>query len=148
MVEIPYGGNPAGSDDDALKFLLGDVSTSASGELLSTGEIGYLIATYGSVAAAGPWGARAIAAQYALQADKEVGDLKIAASQKFDQYMTLAASLAVSLVGSAALAAMPYAGGISIADKDANRSDTDRVVPSFRVGMHDNPQGGSVVRST
>jgi hypothetical protein len=34
--------------------------------------------------------------------------------------------------------AAAYAGGISRADKESNRSDTDRVKPAFRRGMHDN----------
>lgn len=135
-----YGGNPSGSNNDALKFAVGDTSTSASLELLSTGECAYLISAYGSVSAAAPYAAEAIAALYAQQVDRSVGDLRIAAQQRFEHYLALAKRLRASR---ALNAAIPYAGGISISNKQSVESDTDRVVPAFTVGQHDNPQTGS-----
>ena len=128
-----YGGAPASNANDALKFLVGDLSTSASGELLSTAECAWLIGQYGSARAAAPHAAQAIAAQFAQKVDKSVGDLRIAAQQKFEHYTTLATSLGRQT----ALVAVPYAGGVSVADKAAVVADSDRVKPSFTVGIHD-----------
>ena len=128
-----YTGAPATVAADALKFLIGDLSTSSSGELLKSAECSYLIAEHGSARAAAPHAARAVAAMFADQVAKSVGDLQLSAQQKFQQYSTLA----TSLERQSALRAVPYAGGISRADKDSVEADTDRVVPSFTVGMHD-----------
>ena len=38
---------------------------------------------------------------------------------------------------SIASGAMPYAGGISVSDKNAQVSDSDRVSPCFNIGMTD-----------
>ena len=49
-----YTGAPATVAADALKFLIGDLSTSSSGELLKSAECSYLIAEHGSARAAAP----------------------------------------------------------------------------------------------
>ena len=130
---MPYGGNPSGSDDDALKLLIGDTSTSTSGELLSTGECGYFVSSFGSVRAAAPHAARAIAAGFASLVGKSIGDLRLEAQQKFDHW----SDLAKQLERQSAIVGVPFAGGISRAQKRAVESDTDRVTPAFRVGLHD-----------
>lgn len=132
---MPYGGAPATVPTDELKFLVGDQSTSSATELLSTAECNYLIARYGSAKAAAPHGARAIAADFAEKVSKAVGDLRLEAQQAFEHYETLAKSLRLSV----SLTASPFAGGISIADKQSVEQDSDRVMPAFRVGLHDNP---------
>lgn len=33
---------------------------------------------------------------------------------------------------------MPYAGGISVMDKEMQEQDTDRVQPQFNIGLDDN----------
>ena len=134
-----YGGAPASNTNDALKLLVGDTSTAASGELLSTGECAYFISNYGGVRAAAPYAARAIAAGFADQGDKNVGDLRLAAQQKFEHYDRLASRLE----GGAAVIAVPYAGGVSRSDKLSVEQNTDRVSPAFKIGLHDNPQTGS-----
>lgn len=130
---MPYTGAPATVSADELKFILGDLSTSSSGELLKSAECSYLIARFGNAKAAAPAGARAIAAMFADQVSKAVGDLRLEAQQKFEHYSTLAKSLERDV----AITAVPYAGGISRSDKDAVVGNTDRVAPSFMVGLHD-----------
>lgn len=132
---MPYGGFPATVPTDALKFWVGDTSTSSADELLSTGECNYLIGLYGSALAAAPHAARALAAAAADEVSKAVGDLRIEAQQRFTNYTTLAASLEKQ----GSLGGVPFAGGISIAQKQSVEQDSDRVVPAFRVGLHDNP---------
>lgn len=132
---MPYSGSPSSVTADELKLLIGDLSTSSSGELLKSAECTYFLNTYGTARAAAPHAARAVAAMFADQVAKSVGDLRLDAQQKYDHYITLAASLERS----ATIGAIPFAGGISIAQKQAVESDTDRVVPAFRVGQFDNP---------
>lgn len=141
---MPYSGAPSSVTADALKLLIGDLSTSSSGELLKSAECTYFLTAYGSARAAAPHAARAVAAMFADQVGRTVGDLRVDAQQKFEHYNTLAASLERQ----SALTGVPYAGGISIADKQSVESDTDRVAPAFRIGVHDHPEYPSAGRST
>lgn len=56
----------------------------------------------------------------------------------FDSLMAVLLSLDLSELGQTITSKM-YAGGISVADKDAIQSDTDRVTPRFARGMFSNP---------
>lgn len=141
---MPYSGSPSSVTADELKLLIGDLSTSSSGELLKSAECTYFLTAYGSARAAAPHAARAVAAMFADQVGRTVGDLRVDAQQKFEHYNTLAASLERQ----AALTGVPYAGGISISDKQSVETDTDRVVPAFRVGAHDHPELPSVRSSS
>lgn len=136
---MPYGGSPATVATDELKLLIGDLSTSSSGQLLSTGECAYFISSYGTPRAAAPHACRAIAAMFADEVSKSVGDLRLDAQQKFEHYTTLATSLQAQ----ASYTGIPYAGGISRGDKQSVEQNTDRVAPAFKVGLHDNPLSGS-----
>lgn len=130
---MPYGGTT--SNNDTLKFLVGDLSTASATEYISTGKCAQLIAMFGSVRNAAPHAARAIAARFADEADKSVGDLRIAASQKAAAFFKLSDSLKMSI----ATSAVPYAGGLVTASGSTR-------APQFTVGMHDalnNPQGGT-----
>ena len=136
---MPYTGAPATVAADELKLIIGDVSTSSSGELLKSAECSYFIATYGSARSAAPHAARAVAAMFADQVSRAVGDLRIEAHQKFQHYTTLASSLERQ----SSVRAVPYGGGLSRSDKVAVAANDDRVPPAFSVGMHDhrtNPQ--------
>ena len=127
---MPYGNST--SNNDKLKFLVGDLSTSIATEYISTGKCAYLLGEFGSVRAAAPHAARAIAARFADEADKSVGDLRIAASQKAQAYLELSKSLARVV----ATSAVPYVGGLVTASGSTR-------APAFTVGMHDsveNPQ--------
>lgn len=139
---MPYGGTT--SNNDTLKFLVGDLSTASSGELISTGKCAQLISMFGGVRAAAPHAARAIAARYADEADKSVGDLSIAASQKSKAYFELARELKSSVL----LAGIPFAGGISRSQKTSVMQNSDRVEPSFTIGMHDVLSASSTRRTT
>lgn len=124
-----YSGNPSDSDSDAVRFLVGDVDT--DNQLVSDEEIAWALAQ-GGVYAAASLIAFTIAAAFSRQADKAVDSLKISYSQKSAQYSKLAGDLRYR---AATDGLCPYAGGISVSDKDAVRGDSDRVRPSFKVGM-------------
>ena len=135
---MPYAATTGNADK--LRFLVGDLSTASANEYLSTKMCTWLLGEYGSVRAAAPHAARAIAARFADAADKSVGDLRLAESQKSEAYITLSRSLERTV----AVAAAPYGGGI-LTEQGTTRA------PSFGIGMHDsisNPQSGIGTGST
>lgn len=132
-----YSGNPAASDKDAVRHLLGD--TDERDQQLSDEEIEWEVAQAGTVRSAAANAARSLAGRYSLQpSSKKVGDLAVTYGERAAMMLTLAKSLDAD----ANLGAIPRAGGISIADKEAVEADTDRVRPAFSRGMHDHPGVG------
>lgn len=138
MAGFSYSGDPLSSPQDEVRFLLGD--TDDTDPQLLDREIEYLLRNQSNVYIAAANGARAIAGRYARLVDKSVGDLRLSYSQRQKQYFDLATTLetrAFSVLS--ATDGMPYAGGISRADKLGVEQDTDRDAPGFRVGMHNIP---------
>lgn len=129
-----YSGDPSASSLDEVRFLIGD--TDSTDPLISNEEIAYALAQEANALLAAARICRAISATYARKADKSVGDLHISFKQSYDNYLALASELESRGNMSSA---MPYAGGISVSDKNSVDADTDRVRPSIRKGMHDNP---------
>lgn len=124
---------------DKVRLLIGDVIT--EDQQLSDEEIIAVVAMVGgSVQLASIRCCRILAARYARYADKWVGDLKILASQKSKAYLALAEELedgGTTLTGSRTHQT-PFAGGISIAQKENLNNDTDFPPTSFTKGIHDN----------
>lgn len=108
-----YGGDPANSEVDATRLHLGDTR---NGNLeLSDSEVAWLLAQAGSPLAAAVGGAHLLAARWAGESDRSVGDVSRSYSQKANGYAALAARLEanVALVDlEAAGAPIPLAGGI------------------------------------
>lgn len=125
-----------------VRLLVGDTDPTAPlQERLEDEEITDLLAIYGGYRAAAAGAAEALAGKFARSAtNKKLGQAELA-WKRFDQL----SSLAKSLRSTVSLAAIPFAGGISIAQKQTLEQDTDRVTPSFQKGMLDNP---SAVRTT
>lgn len=139
------GTSSTNADLMAVRLTIGDTDT--TDQQLQNEEIRYLLATYGGVTDASIHAAEALAAKYARQVDKKVGDLSISASAKVEHYTTIASSLRNSV----SVAALPYAGGTSISRKETVAADSDRVSPSVWRGLHDdpsNPQSGGSLSST
>ncbi len=134
-MEFTYSGNPESSDQDAVRFYLGD--TDADAPQLSDGEISFLLTDQGTVLAAAVAGAIALAAKYSRLTDESVGDVSKSYSQRAQHFRDLAKNLRTrqSEVG-----VCPYAGGISIADKEAYEDNTDNVATSFTRDLHNNRQ--------
>lgn len=122
-----YSGNPASSTRDAVRFEIGDTIT--GDQELSDEEIAYVLTQETNVKYASAACCDRIAAKYARKVEKSVGDLKLSMQQKFDQYMKLAERIR-SRAGSAPI---PFAGGISLADKQNRELDTDRNQGPFTV---------------
>ena len=128
-----YGGDPANSDREAVRFLIGD--TVSTDQQFNDAEIDYLNAQEPNVYKAAAQGARALASKFARRADKEMGDLKIKWSQLQRSYLNLAEELEErSLSGIGTI----FVGGINKDDKDTENLRTDRVEPYFVRGQFDN----------
>lgn len=137
-----YTGDPNDSARDAIRFLVGD--TDSTDQLISDEEIAWVnsevsgsaIATTHLYRAAART-AHGIAAKFTRLADQQIGDLRVTMSQK----ATAARALALSLDEVAATDSsvpVPYAGGISDADKTRQEQDTDRVEPFFETNQFAN----------
>lgn len=129
-----YGGDPASSDRDAVRLLVGD--TDSDDPQLVDGEVDYFLSSTGAVRPAALAAARAILAKYARKVDQSVGDLRYAYSQRRAAYEALVGRLERD---AAVKGAVPYAGGISQSDKETDQDDSDRVQPAFYRGQFDDP---------
>jgi hypothetical protein len=77
-----------------------------------------------------------LASQFARKVDTVQGEIRTLYSQQTANYKRMALDLEQR--GLIRGAAMPYAGGISIADKVTQVEDTDRVPPQFNLAWGDN----------
>lgn len=121
-----YSGDPSSSDRDAVRFLVGDTDT--NDQLVQNEEITWAL-TQGGVYNAASRVARAIAAKFSRKVDFEVSkDLKVFYSKQADLYNSLADNLQEQ---ASRFVPLPFAGGISVSNKESYEADTDRVKPSF-----------------
>ncbi len=127
-----YTGLPATSTRDEVRFLVGD--TDHGSQLVTDEEITYALAAEGNTHTAAALVAKSIAAKFAPLIDRAIGDLKISFSQRQKHFKELADELQAR--GDVSGGRM-FAGGISVADKETEVLDPDRVVPAFRKGQHD-----------
>lgn len=132
-----YSGNPASSDNDKVRFLVGD--TDETDQLVQDEEIAYALTTQPTAELAAALVAEAIAAKFARQVDSTVGRVSESASQRAMAFRERAKELRSNI----ALLARPSFGGLSQAEKERLDSDTDAVQPSFRIGQDDNPESPS-----
>jgi hypothetical protein len=111
-------------------------------EYLSTTEYAAIMAMETNEYRAAALSARAIAAQLATKVDMSVGTIKASFSQKYEQYMELAAKYdfrAREGGGTAAVMGAPIITGVSLSDMETDDLDTDRFPSKFKVGMFTNP---------
>jgi hypothetical protein len=130
-----YSGDPSDSARDAIRLLIGDTDT--SDQLLNDEEIAWVnTQASGSPTAttalhkAAAQCMRAIASKWTRLADQSVGDLKVSLSQKAESALVTARELDLQAAGNAGVP-VPFAGGISKADKETREADTNRVDPFF-----------------
>ncbi len=119
-----------------VRRLVGDVI--AEDPQLLDAEIDYFISTRSNVYGAAAECCRSIAAQYSRKVDTTTpGELITHFSTQQRAYAQRAIEME-NLSSSRGGGIMPYAGGISVADKINNQNDTDRVQPNFVIGFVDN----------
>lgn len=126
-------GDPAASNLNQVRFQIGD--TLVNDQQLSDEEINYQLAQAGITGSSATLSntilvsvkcCRRLAALYSRQVRKQVGKFRLEAETKYQHYMDLAKVL-MQESGSWT----PYAGGISVSDKENNADDTDWAKPFF-----------------
>ena len=119
---------------DVVRLLIGDTDSTA--QLLQDEEISTFLSYRPSPYGAAADCCRSLAAKYAIQATTAAGDTKISYSDISKSFAARANALDQKAIifGSA----MPYAGGISVTDKQNQVEDADRVPTNFNIGMDDN----------
>lgn len=125
-----------------VRFLIQDTNSALA--QLHDEEIDWLLTEAGgNVYRAAAACAQALASRYAADVDRSVsgaGGLSVSASQRFTQYTQLAAQLTAQAAKKGR--GVPFAGGISDAQKDAQELDPDRVRPAFE--REESPVGETV----
>lgn len=140
-----YSGDPSVSSRDAVRFLIRDTNTADA--WVQDEEIDWLLTENGNnVYTSAIRAAEAIAGSYITTSgssgdvkSKTVGSLSISRTANSDiakEYRTIISDLKRRMALGFGGAIQPYAGGISVADKDSNANDTDWDKPAFvRKGM-------------
>jgi hypothetical protein len=126
-----------------VRTLIGDTLT--ADQQITDEEIGYFLTQRASVYGASAMACRALAAKYSRSVTMGAGATRINFSDLSKAY----AARAIAFDQQAATGVVPYAGGISIADKRQQLQDPDRVAPQFNLGQDDNyipvaPSGNEV----
>ena len=140
-----YTGNPGSSAKDAIRFLIGDTDT--TDQLLSDEEIAWLnLEQTGSATSTDDlyytahYACHSIAAKLARLADKSIGGLSVSLSQKANAYLTQAKELFKHAQRTSA--PLPYAGGITISDKEIDQENSDLYAGFFRSGQFQDTRDG------
>ena len=141
-----YSGDPATNARDSIRFLMGDTDT--NDQLINDEEIAWInnqltgsdTATTALYNAAYR-GCITIASKFSRLADQSVGDLKVSMSQKAKAYRDQATEL-LELAGREGSVPTPYAGGITITDKEIDWDNTDLVRPGFFKGQFNDDRDG------
>lgn len=130
--------DPVDTPKDEVRLEIGDTDVPANA-MLEDEEIDHYLDQEGnSVLRAAARCAAAIAGKFARLVSTGVGDVRVEAQQQYEHYRQLAEDLADRAVTNSG-AAVPFLGGISIADVQARVEDTDRVDPFFTRRTGDNP---------
>lgn len=117
-----------------VRRLVGD--TDRNNQLVQDEEIAFALTQRPSIYGAAAIVCRFISANLSREADTVDQNLRTTYSQRATAFAKRARDYDVQ--ASFRSGAMPYAGGISVADKIAAENDTDRVPPNFNIGMDDN----------
>jgi len=132
---MPYTGNPASSATDRIRLNVGDTDTSL--EYLSDAEYTYLLTKNSSNELnASIEAARIILFHLSRFTRERAGLIEVYGSERFKQYKdALLEWLNNPSLNS--VVAVPYAGGISVEDMQANADNRDRVNSVPYIGITD-----------
>lgn len=141
---MAYTNNPRGNPRDAVRLLVGDISTSTASEYQSDVDYDFFISACPNSYSAAALAANSLAAVFGGQgSEKKVGDLSIKRADA-----AYYRDLAKQLQRMSALQSAPYAGGISVSDKATQKADTDQTRPSFERDQFANPAASAPSAST
>ncbi|KKK55652.1 hypothetical protein LCGC14_3072400 [marine sediment metagenome] len=131
-MSFTYDGDPAASDLEAVRFEIGD--TDSTDQLMQDAEIEYTIDEEETIFGAAARCCETLSRKFAREADRQLGTLSVALSDKSTAFKELAEIIRAKEVGSGKV----YTGGISKAEKDVDIADTDLVQPTFVKGSMNN----------
>jgi hypothetical protein len=134
-----YTGNPADSDRDGVRFLVGD--TCEDDQLLQDEEIAYAVAQQTTLELAAAYCLRALAAKFSRKVTHKIGDVSVNCSDLAKAYADRADELDPAGITKNIPLALPSFGGRSHDEKETLEDDEDAVQPSFSRGMNDIPGG-------
>ena len=148
---MPYRGTPSTDVNDAVRLLVGDLSTSTGTEIFSDGEVDYFVASYANAELAASAAVKSLIGSSRARTlvgvvSKQVGDLKLSYGNADINQVLTAKAKQLRMLGVRRV--KPYAGGISDSDKRAAEADADRVKPHFVIGQFDHPGLGVNTTST
>jgi len=142
-----YSGDPATNARDAIRFLSGDTDT--NDQLINDEEIAWINnqLTGSDTATTALYNAAyrvciTIASKFSRLADQAVGDMRVDMSQKAKAYRDQADWL-LQLAGRERSVPTPYAGGITLTDKEIDWDNTNLVRPGFYKGQFDDKRDGN-----
>lgn len=119
---------------DQVRYLVGDTDT--TDQLTSDEEIAYAVTQKGGVYPAALFVAGRIIAKLARRVSSSVGPVSVSLSDQIRHYNEV---VIPEIKQGMASGALPFAGGISVSDKQAQEVDTDRVPPFFTRRTGDMP---------
>lgn len=126
---MPYTNNPANSLTDQIRLNVGDIWPDM--EMLSDEEYEYFLQLCeNNVNRATMYAARSILFKIARMVRERTGDIEVYGGDWFTNYMK-ALELILKDPNISISLAVPYAGGISVSDMEANRCNPD----NFKVGV-------------
>ena len=139
---MAYTGNPSTDTSDAVRLLIGDVSTSTGTEIFADNEIEWFTANHSNTYLAASAAVTSIIGSTRATVlggvmSQQVGDLKV--DYRTVSITDLMQSKAKQLRMQGVRKVAPYAGGISQSDKRTRAADTDRQGSFSKIGIHDNP---------
>jgi hypothetical protein len=117
-----------------VRLLVGD--TKPTDQQVQDEEINFALTQRANIYGAAAIICRSLSSQLSREADTVDKDLRTTLSQRATAYGKQAAAYEVK--ASVRGGGLPYAGGLSIADKIMNEANTDRVQPQFSIDMDDN----------
>lgn len=121
------------ADKDKVRFLCGDTDT--TNQQVSDEEIaGNLAMNSSDIYRAGAAICRHLAARYSREANITIGQRRVELAARSKAYADRATEIETqgNLAGRTPI---PYAGGISVADKERQEANEDRVAPFFTRDM-------------
>jgi hypothetical protein len=129
---------PGGRRLDRIRLLMGDTDRQAlEDSRLEDEEIEALLATFGGDEYVAAEGLDILATKFARKGEQTAvgSDRNVISSRE-----VACRARARQLRQNAATKAVPSAGAVSRASKDSADADIDRLTPTFKIGMLDNPE--------
>ena len=128
------------ANKDKVRFYAGDTD-SAAAITVTDEEIGGLLTLAGGARAAAALLCDHLAMRYAQRGQQLTDD--IGQSVNYGDLAKQFTDRARVLRSQASFGAVPFAGGISVAQKQAQQANTDRVTPAFSTTTHEAPGSGA-----